>query len=302
MPVRYRRFGVEEIEAVGKVHARAFNAFMATIGGAPLVDVDNAEEWTRSWDRNRKSVFHHMTASEGESWLAEHDGEIVGYARSLLRDGVRNLTDFFVLPGQQTNGIGKTLLDRAFSPQGVDGRVVISTTDAAAQVRYLKSGMVPRCPICDFQRPAEQVRFDTDLSIEQIIGSPQTFDTLSRIDRTVVGYGRDADHAWLLGDRNGYVYRRDGKPVGYGYVGRRAGPFAILNPDDFPAVLAHAESETAAARSDLTLMVPLVNSTAVNHLLSRGFHMDGLSLTLLMSDAPRGQLDRYVVGAPGFFV
>ncbi len=302
MSVRYRRFGVDEIEEVGKVHAQAFNGFLATTGGAPLVDVDNAEEWKLAWERDRRSVFQHMTESEGESWLAERDGEVIGYARSLLREGVLNLTDFFVLPGHQTGSIGKTLLQHAFNPKGVAGRVVIATTSVAAQARYLKSGMVPRCPICDFKRQAESVAFETDLTIEPMAAEPETFEILSRIDRVTLGYRRDVDHRWLLDDRPGYLYRRGLEPMGYGYVGQRAGPFALLDPDDFPAVLAHAENETAQIDGDLLLVTPLVNSAAVHYLLDRGFKMDGRSLTLLMSDEPRGRLDRYVIGSPGFFV
>ncbi len=302
MSVSYRRFGTDEIEGVGKIHARVFNDVLTAIGGEPFVDVDDAEDWKRAWERDRKSVFQHMTASEGESWLAERDGEIIGYARSVLRDGVRNLTDFFVLPVRQANGIGKSLLERAFSPEGVEGRIVMATMNAAAQARYLKSGMVPRCPICDFKRRPAKAPFESDLTMERMSANPATFDTLNRIDRAIVGFRREADHAWLLEDRNGYLYRRGEEPVGYGYVGRRAGPFALLDPDDFPAVLAHAETEATAVVNELTFIVPLVNTAAVNHLLHRGFQMDDRSVVLLMSDEPRGRLDRYIVGAPGFFV
>ena len=33
--------------------------------------------------------------------------------------------------------------------------------------------------------------------------------------------------------------------VGYGYLGEHNGPFASLDANDFPAILAHAETEAA---------------------------------------------------------
>ncbi len=302
MSIRYRRFDVHEVEQVGKIFARVLNDLLIRAGGDPYVDVEIEQAWTHAWEHDRRSLFQHMTASDGESWLAERDGEIVGYARSVLRDGVCQLTDFFVLPGQQTSGIGKKLLDYTFSSESANSRVVISTTHASALARYLKSGVLPQCPIVEFEHVPEKVPVETGLMIERMSPSADTLATLNRIDRDVLGYQREPDHAWLLGDRVGYLYYRRGAPVGYGYVGRWCGPFALLEPQDFPAVLAHAESKAAAIGDELLLIVPLTNSTAVNHLLSRGFHMNDKFVMLFMADTPRVRLDHYIITSPGFFI
>ena len=44
-------------------------------------------------------------------------------------------------------------------------------------------------------------------------------------------------------------------------------------------------------------MVPLVNRAAVGHLLGRGFRLEDF-LLFLMSDAPFGAFERYVVTSP----
>ena len=57
-----------------------------------------------------KSLFEHFAAHGSDSWLAEENGDVVAYARSIVRDGIRQLTDYWVLPQSQTSGIGQELL------------------------------------------------------------------------------------------------------------------------------------------------------------------------------------------------
>jgi hypothetical protein len=105
----------------------------------------------------------------------------------------------------------------------------------------------------------------------------------------------------LAGERDPYLYRRAGRPVGYGYLGPSAGPFALLDDRDFPAVLAHAEAHAAEAGEEFGVEVPLVNRAAVEHLLDGGFRMDGF-FELVLSEAPFGQFDKYVFVSPPFFL
>jgi len=57
----------------------------------------------------RRPLFDHLAATGELWWIAEDEstGDPVGYARSVLRDGVRELTEFFVLPAAQSSGIGR---------------------------------------------------------------------------------------------------------------------------------------------------------------------------------------------------
>ena len=108
------------------------------------------------------------------------------------------------------------------------------------------------------------------------------------IDSALFEFTRDADHEFLLHDRQGYLYRRGGHVVGYGYVGRDAGPIAVLDASDLPAALAHAENDAVRRDADTFAMcVPLINRAAVTYLLSRqGLLDDGYYL--FMSDEPFG--------------
>lgn len=252
------------------------------------------------WQR-RGSLFEHLAQTADQFWLAEREGQAVGYARSIRRGEVRELTDFFVLPGEQSAGVGRELLARAFPRDGVAHRVIVATSDSRAVALYLKAGVYARFPIYYFSRLPEAVTRATDLTVETVAASPQVIETLAALDLAVLGHRRDLDHLWLLTQRQGYLYYRDGQPVGYGYVSASSGPFALLYETDFPAVLAHAESQAAAAGHPFGVEVPLVNHAAVDYLLSRGFQMDSF-FAFFMSDAPFGRFENYLFTSPPFFM
>ncbi len=65
------------------------------------------------WER-RKSMFEFLARTSPHFWVAERDGEIIGHARSIEHDGLLELTEYFVLPGQQSGGLGRQLLAYAF--------------------------------------------------------------------------------------------------------------------------------------------------------------------------------------------
>jgi hypothetical protein len=212
------------------------------------------------------------------------------------------LTEFFVLPDVQSAGIGRELLARALPQQAVARRSIIATTDIRAQTRYLKAGVYPRFPIYYFSRVPEAVTLPTDLIIEPIDDARQNLQVIGSIDQQILGYRRDIDHAWLLNDRQGHLYYRANRAVGYGYTGVRNGPFALLDAADFPAVLALAESEAAAAgRDHFGVEVPMVNQTVVDYLLGRSFRLDSF-MAFYMSSQPSGKFENYLVTSPPFFV
>jgi hypothetical protein len=113
------------------------------------------------------------------------------------------------------------------------------------------------------------------------------------------------DHRWLATQRDGWLYRRAGNAVGYGYHPSRAGwggPYAALSPADVPVLL--ADGEAAAARAGhafATFDTPMVARPAIDHLLGRGFRVDPFVM-LVFTDGPIDRLDGYVLTSPPFFV
>ena len=261
---------------------------------------DEAEQ-AQMWQQ-RRPLYAHLSQTAEQFWVAEQHGQTVGFARSILRGGVRELTELFVKPGTQSAGLGRGLIERAFPKEGATNRLIIATSDFRAQALYLKSGVFPRFPIYFFGRPPEQVPYTSDLQYLPLHHDEATIATLGGIDADVIGFRRDIDHHWFLANRAGFLYVRDGRPVGYGYVGQASGPFALRTASDFPAVLAHAESTAqAAGHTQFGLEVPMVNETAVTYLLARHYQMD-VFMAMFMSERPLGNFDRYIVTSPPFFV
>ena len=133
---------------------------------------------------------------------------------------------------------------------------------------------------------------------------PATLDDvaeLCRIEAAVLEFDRGDEFAWLLEQREGYLYRRDGEAIGFAFVSRTGcGPIAALTPDDQVAILLHVETRVADLElPQLSLEVPMVNEVAVRHLLARGFTFDPF-YTFLMSSRPFGQFDRFIGFAPPF--
>lgn len=259
------------------------------------------EKLARLWSE-RQSLYEHLAQTAEHFWVAEQAGQIVGFARSVFHDGVRELTEYFVKPGMQSAGVGKELLQRVFPSEGAQSRLIIATLDGRAQARYMKQGVYPQFPLYYFWRKPQSITVTSDLSIYPLVIAPETLDVLSALDEAVIGFRRRSDHQWLATDRQGWLYFRAGQPVGYGYTGRLNGPFALLDAQDYPAVLAHAEGVAAAAQRDrFGIELPMINRTAVAYLLEQGFQMDGF-VAIFMWDKPIGNLANYICTSPPFFL
>jgi len=109
-------------------------------------------------------------------------------------------------------------------------------------------------------------------------------------------------HQWIATTRAGYVYKRNGNVVGYGYVGTGGnGPFALLDENDYPAVLAHAESLMAETDDEFGAETPLINKKAIEYFTERKYQLDSFT-TLFMSNEPFGTLENYLCFSPIFFM
>ncbi len=255
----------------------------------------------RHWNEFH-TLFEHLTDTAEQYWVAEKNGEIIGYARSILCGDLRELTEFFVRPGVQASGVGRELLRRTFPAEGARRRCIIATIDPSAQALYLKAKTYPRFPLYSFGRKPEAREIDGALAAEPIEANSETLEVMAQIDQQILDHRRDANHRWLLGNRQGYLYQRNGRVIGYGYVGKYSGPIALLDDEDFPAVLAHAESAAAAAEyKSFSLTVPLINVKAVDTLLGRGYRLDRF-FCHVMTDQPFGRFESYVSTSPMFFL
>src|SRR5262245_58759365 len=84
-------------------------------------------------------------------WVAEDDGEILGFGFSWVCGDLWFLAQLFVLPGQQGRGIGQGLLHRAFqlavSAKAATKALITFAFNGVSQGLYIRHGLLPRCPI-----------------------------------------------------------------------------------------------------------------------------------------------------------
>jgi GNAT superfamily N-acetyltransferase len=302
MPTTFRPGEVADGPAVYDVFVQATADLNQRVG---LPDADNYwvdPAFVASYWQRRQSLFEHLARTADQFWVAVQDGQLIGFARSSLRDGVRELLEFFVRPGYQGQGFGGELLRRAFPARNAQRRAIIATRDVRALARYMKSGVYPRFPIYYMYRKPEPVAMTTDLEFAPASDTPEMLAAIRAIDQAILGFTRDVDHQFLLQDRQAILFHRADEVVGYGYFGKGTGPIALLDAADFPAVLARAESEAAARGDDeFGLQLPLVNRHAVDYLLGRGFHLVDFTV-FFMSDEPFGRFENYIFTSPPFFM
>jgi GNAT superfamily N-acetyltransferase len=278
--------------------------------GTPLQGT--AAEWWAGGEPLQRFLATHAA----EWWVAEEpaSGRLIAYARSVERGGLLELTEFFVLPSNQSRGLGRQLIERAFPAGRGDVRSIIATTDVRALARYYGAGTVARFPILTIGGVPRAAGVDGDpggdLAPQRL--DPKSDDDLEAvraIEAGLIEYARGLDELrWLLEVREGYLYRRGGKgrrgePVGYGFVGKPGtGPVGAVDPALLPAILLHLEDRAAqVGLEQIEFQVPSPNEVATRHLLGRGLRIDPW-INLLMSNRPFGAFDRFLGFGPPVFL
>jgi GNAT superfamily N-acetyltransferase len=295
--------------AVSDDTERCFRLFWASIG-------DLATRLNSPWEHTAdegwphlRPLFEFLAEHAAEWWVAEDatDGTLLGYARSIERGDLFELSEFFVDPPHQSTGIGGRLLDRAFPPGRGGTRAIIATSDMRAVARYHRAGTSIQFPFLGLiGRPSADARLDGALLPVRVEpGDATGAAEIAAIERDVLGYDRGTELEWLLATREGYLYRRpDGDGVvGFAFVGRSgAGPIASRAAEDQAPMLLHVEERTAAlGRDELNIDIPAPNVVAIGHLLERGFRLEP-SVNFLMADRAFGRFDRFIGYSPPFIL
>lgn len=299
MTITYRPGTLEDSHAVFQIFVKSIMDYSERMNVMGITGGNDPEVMKSLWE-GRKPMFEFLARTSLHFWVAEQDGEIVAYARSIEHDGLIELTEFFVNPLHQSGGLGRQLLAYAFPQTDSRYRTIIATLDERALARYLKAGVYARFPLKYMYRQAEKVDFKTDLSIE-LMQQKVHIEAMNQIDKQIIGHSRPIVHEWIATTRDGFVYKRGGEIVGYGYIGSSSGPFAVSDENDFPAVLAHAESFIAETGGEFGVETPLINKKAIQYFLDRKFKIDSFT-ALFMSNIPFGKFENYLCFSPEFFM
>ena len=300
MTITYRPGTIDDSHAVFQTFVASLMDYGERMNVMAITGGSDPNVLESLWQR-RKSMFEFLARAASQFWVAEKDDQIIGYARSIQFNGLQELTEFFVSPGQQSSGIGRELLARGFPEADAHYRTIVATLDERALYRYLKSGVYARFPIKYFYRPAEKVDVDSELVFEPMQHEIH-LEAINQLDKQILGHVREPVHRWVATTRQGFVYRRKGEIIGYGYLGDTgSGPFALLDENDYPAVLAHAESLMAERGEEFGVETPLINRKAIQYFMERRYRVDAFTV-LFMSNEPFGQFENYLCFSPIFFM
>src|SRR3954471_15124400 len=151
--------------------------------------------------RAQRRIAHLQSTDPGGAWVAEAaDGALVGMALALARVGLLGPSLFRVAAEHRSRGIGRALLDAAFTTHGAQarGHLILSSESPAAMRRYARLGLdlrpcVAAAGIPDRSRLAAQQGGVRDAGAE---GIP----VADAIGRAVRGAGHGVDLPVALQD------------------------------------------------------------------------------------------------------
>jgi predicted N-acetyltransferase YhbS len=233
----------DDLEAARQVQEASFSALDRELG-EPVQELTPA-----GLERQRRRLRHFLTHDPDGSWVATRGDEVVGVALALRRDRMWGLSLLVVHPDEQSQGIGRRLLDPVLRyAEGVDTAVILSSPDPRAVRRYATAGfaLFPQVgatgPLDRGLLPAPDPRLRT--------GDVADADFANAVDRDVRGATRGPDHEALNGFATMYVAEH-GSARGYAYVaGGRVATVAATNPELATALLWQGLADEASAESE----------------------------------------------------
>src|SRR4051812_31874484 len=94
--------------------------------------------------RGLRRIAHLQRTDPAGAWVAEAaGGALVGMALALVREGIWGLSLFGVAAEHRNRGVGRALLDAAYTTHGADARgpLILSSESPAAMRRYARLGL-----------------------------------------------------------------------------------------------------------------------------------------------------------------
>src|SRR5262245_13198062 len=243
MSLVFRPARAEELQRAEELVVRSINDLTERHGFGPMATLRPPDF----------QLFSLKDDPEG-LWVAEANGEIVGFALSWVCGDLWFLAELFVAPGQQGRGIGNELLARTFehaTKAGATNKSLITFTfNIVSQGLYIRHGMLPRLPIYFVSGGRDALM--TRLQGEKLRSTPiepiaSHLGTLAQFDLSSLGVSREKHHRYLLNDSTmkGVFLHQGGDCIGYAYASAtgHVGPLAV----------AQARGMDAAFRTSLNL-------------------------------------------------
>jgi GNAT superfamily N-acetyltransferase len=179
-----RPMRAEDVEPLLQIQYLAFRDLDERMGEPTHELTDEIRE------RGTARLAHLQRTDPDSTWVAELDGEPVGCALALVRDGMWFLSLLVVKPGLQGKGIGRELLDASLTT-ATDRSWILSTVEPAAVRRYQRAGFDLHPSYTAKGTPA-RARIPAITGIRDFDDDAETLDTVLRQIRGA-GIGSDLD-------------------------------------------------------------------------------------------------------------
>jgi ribosomal protein S18 acetylase RimI-like enzyme len=297
MPLLFRPASADDLQRAQELVVRSINDLTERHGFGPMASV-------------RRPDFQLFSLKDDPDglWVAEADGEIVGFAFSWACGDLWFLAELFVAPGQQGHGIGNELLthtlDHARKSGATNKGLITFTFNVVSQGLYIRHGMLPRLPIYLFSGASSGLvaNHGGRLHSTAVEASPAHLDTLAQLDVSALGFSREKHHRYLLDDASmkGVLLHDGGDCIGYAYVSAtgHVGPLAVAQAHYMDAAFGTAlELAAASGAGRLSAFLPGTSDApgvALKHGMGITFPM------VLVATREFGDWRRYLPRNPGF--
>ncbi len=296
----YRQARLDDAAAASRILAEAINDLNRRHGFELQVTAN---------PQNPYFVFCAGGEPEG-TWVAEDAGEVVAFSMSWIRGSFWFLSQLFVLPGYQGQGIGRFLLEKALAYHGsheIMNRALITFAYNPTSISlYARFGLYPREPMYVLAADAANVsahpKDGVSEGCEKVSGRAVLAE-LRGIDQEALGLARDRDHSYLsnVAEVACYLFRKDGIPHGYAYIWKngRIGPLAVRSTTWLPDVLSTSFRLALMGNPEqVSILVTGSNEPAMALALRQGLRIT--TPFLWMSSRPLENLACYLFYSPGF--
>lgn len=259
----------------------------------------------RRWrdEHSRKLYVDLAHVAPNGVFVAKDEGTPIGIAIPHALEDEWFLSEIFVEPSFQKQGIGWHLLSEAAKDAGEVTRSGLLEADARGGIAFfLRRGVSLQTPIVEVsgsiphenelgRMAAGEYRFITEPL--DPVGHRAA---LSQLDREVRGSARPLDHLYFSDNGHGFIFRRDEELAGYAYVwpSGRIGPMVAASQTYLVQFLAFglATLRQSYAASWCTMLVPGTNIRIMRAAMRAGLNIEGVRL--FASDSGLLDFSRYI--------